>query len=360
MKILARYVALRFIGPFLFGLGVFALIVFLGDFFDKLQRIVNSKATAWVVFQYLALQAPYWTVRVVPMATLLATLFAVTGFIQSGEYVAVQAAGVPGDRLFRPLLWLSLAISALGFLAQETLLPACRGRAQHLWRERIHPQWEWDRYHDVVLVAGPDRFVTANLFTVKEGTMIRPVMDQYGATGISRQVDAGYAGWDAQAGAWTFRNGVERLFNEDGGLAQESLFEELKSDLRIPPKELMPRQRDPDEMSVAETRLYLKRLKLVGEPPYRAQTALQAKLAYPFANVILCALGIPIALRLRRAARGASFATALAVGFAYIWLIETCKTMGNVGRLPAVLAAWLPNAAFGGLAVWLHRRWADY
>ena len=71
MKIFTRYMAQRFMAPFFMGLGLFALLIFLGDMFDKMGTLVRSKAGLLIILQYLWLEVPYWTVRVIPMATLL-------------------------------------------------------------------------------------------------------------------------------------------------------------------------------------------------------------------------------------------------------------------------------------------------
>ena len=81
--------------------------------------------------------------------------------------------------------------------------------------------------------------------------------------------------------------------------------------------------------------------------------ATHGKLAYPFTNFVICALGIPIALRLRLNAKVLSFCVALGLSFMYLWSIEIGKALGNGGQLPPLLAAWLPNAIFGALASYL-------
>jgi len=356
MRILSRYMSLRFLGPFLFGLGTFALLVFLGDLFDKLKQIINSPADGRLITEYLLLQAPYWAVRIVPMATLLAALFAVTGFVSSGEFVAVQAAGIPARSFFIPLLWMALAASALTFIAQETVLPLCRGRAQELWREKIQPSQSWDVYKDRVLVVGADRLISVAVLNVKDGIMERPVLDDYGPRGLVRQIDAALARWDAGKRRWVFETGVERTFEESGAVAAERPFSYHDSDLSISPRSLRPWDKESDEMSLRETVRLARRLRELGQPAHKAKTAIQSKLSYPFTNLILCALGIPIALRLRRASKPVSFGAALVVGFLYLWFIEMGTALGNSGRVPPIPAAWMANALFGGLAVWMYRR----
>jgi lipopolysaccharide export system permease protein len=345
----------RFLKPFLFGLGLFAVLIFLGDMFDHMHHLMRSQASLWIILQYLWLEVPYWGVRTIPMATLLATLVAVTGFIQSGEWLAVQACGFEAGAFWKPLVWCALGVTALSFAAQETVLPACFHRSRQLWQERIHPEWEWDRYLDVALKVGPDRFLSAKEFGVSAGRFIRPVLDDVGPDGEAKQLDAKLAVWDQSAQRWVFQEGVERTFG-NGGM-QEQSFSSKVSELDIPPRGLMPRTADPDEMSLRELLAYIRRMRRLAVPVAELQVAAQAKVAYPFTNVILCALGIPIAIRLRRSPKVVSFCVAMGISFFYIWVMELGKALGTSGRLPPAAAAWTADLVFAGVAVWLVRFW---
>jgi lipopolysaccharide export system permease protein len=346
---------MRFLKPFVFGVGVFALLIFLADFFDKMPQLFQSPASLWVILQWLWLDVPYWTVRIIPMATLLATLFAVTGFIRSGEWIAVQASGFEPKIFLRPLLIMAILVTAISFIAQETILPICYSRAQFLWRDQINPKWEWDKYRDVMLVAGPGLFITAQTFLVKEGRMVWPVLDYYREGRIERQIVAKEADWDADASRWIFLNGTERSFRADETVEEEKDFVRSVSDLDSPPKALIPRSKNPDEMSLAETLKYLRQVRMLGGSSREAWTSLYAKIAYPFSNLILCALGIPLALKLRRSSKIVSFGAALALSFIYLWVMEMGRALGVTGRVPALVGAWTANILFGAVAYWAQR-----
>ena len=348
MRIFTRYMAGRFLKPFLFSLGLFALLIFLGDMFDKMHHLVKSKASIGTILQYLWLQVPYWAVRTIPMATLLATLTALTGFMQSGEWIAAQSSGIKTSEFWKPLLWCALGVTALSFLAQETILPACYQRSRRLWQDSIHPEWEWDKYFDIALVGAPGEFVQAKLFLPKDGLMERPLFEKVGPGGIERQLDATKALWDAPRGKWVFHDGVERVF-KDGQLL-EIPFTTLDSPLTAPPRNLIPRTRNPDEMSIGEIRRYAERIAHLGVPARNLEVAAHGKIAYPFSNLVICALGIPIALRLRRAPKVAVFCLALGVSFFYLWFIEIGRALGSSGTLPPAAAAWTANFVFGAAA----------
>lgn len=357
MKIFTLYMAKKFFKPFFFGLGIFALLIFLGDLFDRMNYLVKSKASLLTILEYLWLEVPYWTIRIIPMATLLATLISLSDFIQSGEWIAAQSCGFKSSDFWKPLVLCSLLVTVLSFTAQETVLPICYRRSTQLWRNSIHPEWEWDKYFDVALLGRPNQFVAAQLFLPKDGRMERPILEEIGPTGVEKQLDAKLALWDGLKGRWVFYNGVERHLGQNQKHSEES-FEIRDSDLDLPPKNLIPRNKNPDEMSLLEIRQYAKRLKSSGRSLSREfQVASHAKLAYPFTNVILCCLGIPVALRLRKAAKVLNFCAALGLSFSYLWFMELARTLGVNGQLPPALAAWLANGIFGALAVGLIRRY---
>ncbi len=355
ISIFSWYMVKKFFQPFFFGLGLFAILIFLGDMFDHMHKLMSSQASQGAILQYLLLDIPYWGVRTIPMATLLATLVAITGFVQSGEWLAAQACGFESRTFWKPLLVCAVAVTALSFVAQETLLPSCFHKARQIWREKIHPDWEWNLYEGIALKAGPQRFISAKKLEVAEGRLERPVLDEFVLQGVSSQLDARAAQWDAAIQRWIFEDGVERRFV--GGRAVETVFSRKVSEFDLPPRSLIPDTTNPDEMSFGELVAYIRQMRRLGAPVTALKVAAYAKAAYPFANIVICVLGIPIALRLRRNPKVISFCLALALSFFYLWVIELGKALGTSEYLPPALAAWSANVIFAGLAVWLMRRW---
>lgn len=355
MRIFTRYMAGRFFRPFFYGLGLFALLIFMGDMFDRMPYLVKSKASLGTILKYLWLEVPYWSVRIIPMATLLATLIAMTGFVQSGEWIAAQSCGFRVREFWVPVLWCSVVVGVFSFAAQETVLPVCYRLSRQIWHEEINPQWEYEKFLNVIMIGEPGQFISASEFLSKLGRMERPVYEEIGPEGLEKQLDAKFALWDAGIGRWIFHEGVERRF--DKGAVKEIPFKSAKSDLAVPPPKLIPRARSPEEMSLRELKKYSGQVRHLGASMSEYLTAAHAKVAYPFTNIIICALGIPVALRLGTAARVISFTAALGISFLYLWFFEMGRALGNGGRLPPAAAAWVANIFFGTLAAWLLKRY---
>jgi lipopolysaccharide export system permease protein len=204
-------------------------------------------------------------------------------------------------------------------------------------------------------MAGPQRFISAVKLDVVNGRLERPILDEFGAQSVTSQLDARDAFWDPAARRWVFEDGVERRFAD--GRVVETAFRRNVSEFDMPPRSLIPETTNPDEMSFRELLVYIRQMRRLGAPVAALLVAAHAKAAYPFANLVICALGIPIALRLRRSPKVVSFCVVLALSFFYLWVIELGKALGTSERLPPVLAAWSANFVFAGLAAWLMRRW---
>lgn len=348
-KIFSFYMFRRFLAPFLFGLLLFSLLIFLGDMFDKMNELLKSSASLGVILEFLWLEVPYWTGRVIPMATLLATLVTLTTFIQSGEWLGAQSCGFQTRSFWSPILICSALVSISSFVFQETLFPLCFRKAELLWQDKIHPEWEWNTYSNIALIGAPDEFLQATVFLARQGLMQRPLLEKMGDGGVESQLDAQKALWSAPLKRWVFYNGVERRFH--GENVVENVFLKKNSDLDIPPRKLIPRTKNPDEMSLRELRRYSKRMAALGVSPLELETAAYSKIAYPLSNLVICALGIPIALRLRRLPKAAIFFLALAISFLYLWVMEVSKALGSSGFVAPMAAAWIPNLVFGVLAI---------
>lgn len=356
--ILARYVTRQFFRPFFFGVAVFSLLIFLANLFDHLKVLIQSEASFHWIFQYLWLEVPLWTMKVLPVATLLATLFTIGGFIVSGEWLALQASGFRHLDFLRPIFLCALAVTALSFAAQELVVPYCYNRSRIIYQEKIKkvPRSRRTQWNNVLLSGGPGDILMAQFFDLEKGLMKRVVLDSYKNNFLVEQVDALEASWNPQKRQWVFAKGVLRKFDPETGKVREKPFETYPSALSLPPSQLKPQDKKVDEMTLSEIRGTLSRLKRLELSTQEAWVAFHSKLAYPFANLIVCALGIPFALKTRKHSRSHNFAAALGISFLYWWVLSVGQALGNAGYLPAGLGAWLANLLFGAASIYLLRK----
>jgi lipopolysaccharide export LptBFGC system permease protein LptF len=67
------------------------------------------------------------------------------------------------------------------------------------------------------------------------------------------------------------------------------------------------------------------------------------KLAIPFSCALFCVIAVPLASRIRRGGRGVSLIISVPFALSYYVLIVAGTSLGNQGKIPEILAMWLPN-----------------
>jgi lipopolysaccharide export system permease protein len=75
------------------------------------------------------------------------------------------------------------------------------------------------------------------------------------------------------------------------------------------------------------------------------------KFAYPFANLILILIGVPIASVRRRGGQAVRFAIGLSIAFLYLSTQKLAEPLGYAGTLSPVVTAWLPHVTFALVAL---------
>src|SRR6202044_2842786 len=104
-------------------------------------------------------------------------------------------------------------------------------------------------------------------------------------------------------------------------------------------------------MNYDELRSYIYDLEQSGFDVVRLRVQLQKKIAYPLITLVMAVLAIPFALSTGKRSAVAGIATAIGIGVIYWTIAALFEDMGNLSKLPPVIAAWSPALGFGFMAV---------
>jgi lipopolysaccharide export system permease protein len=357
MKLIDRYLLKGFFKPFGACILIFCVLVILGRFFDKMNVFTQYHAKTSDILQFLFLGLPLWLNLVLPVATLLAVLFAIGQHQQHGEITAMRSAGIPSLRLYMPYFavgWVLVLISLIGGL---TFLPVINYQSRTVYRVKIKQQTIGTYRRDNVVAAGRHhRRFNIGMLDVEKNEMKDVVMDTFNdQTQLIQTVSAQKAVYrDRQ---WTFYKGKRITYDpSQPGLFKQEDFKETQIEVAEAPKDFALQDKDPEDMTAIETLKRIKRLRTLGVPTGREEVALQTKLALPFAHLVVIALGIPFALRSGHKGKVQTFGYALVVAFLYWGTVSIGQSLGEQGHLPPWFAVWMANFIFAGVAFVLLRK----
>ena len=95
LSLLDRWLVKELIGPLLFFIALFTLLLLTGGvMFELVRQMVDKNLPAGIALQVLLLSIPRWMAFSVPIGTLMASLFVFTRLSANNELTALRKSGV--------------------------------------------------------------------------------------------------------------------------------------------------------------------------------------------------------------------------------------------------------------------------
>lgn len=172
MPLLSRYVLRRLVAPFLFALAALTGFMLLSQVARRFEQL-TGKGLAWqVIAEVFGLSLPFILALTIPMAVLVAVLFAFSQLAADNEVTAMRASGVSVAQLVGPVLVAALAMSACTFVFVDQVLPRSNTRLRNLYFDiaRKKPTFE---LHEQIINSIPSSsyFVRAAGIDQRRGIM---------------------------------------------------------------------------------------------------------------------------------------------------------------------------------------------
>jgi LPS export ABC transporter permease LptF/LPS export ABC transporter permease LptG len=334
----------------------FVVMLVIFTLFELLGDILRNQIPVIVVAEYLLNVAPYLLYGVAPLVVLLAVLVTFGVLQRANEITAMKACGISLYRVATPVLVASAGLAVAIFLADQFYLPHTNRRQEEL-HNRIKGKpaqtyllpdrkWIFGQNHDIYYYQffDPDRnqFARLTLFEIDPATF-----------SVTRRIHAERAHWEDSMTRWVYEQGWQRTLH-GAAIAQYQTFDvSTFPEGSEPPSYFKKEVRQYSEMNYQELRRYIRDLQQSGFDVVRLRVELNKKLAYPAVTLVMAVLAIPFALSSGQ--RGAVTGVATAVGIAVVYTVVSrlFESMGNLGQLPAGLAAWSPDLVFGMVGAYM-------
>jgi LPS export ABC transporter permease LptG/LPS export ABC transporter permease LptF len=357
--ILDRYVLARFLTVLFFAAVSVLLLAVIVDYADHVDKIAKNHPPASVVFGYYRCFLLEIGTQIAPFIALIATLVSLGVLSKNNEDTAFRASGVSLHRLAAPILAAAGVAALLFFALGEYVLPFSQqrearyrniiyGRPVEYGVARTPAERNW-RF------AADGRVWHQEESDPEKGLLISPSVFEFDKNfDLVRRDSAREAFWNGKE--WIFRQGWTRTFGSPTETAYQTYLE--KGVAGDPPRAFARDRRTPDQMRWRELRQYARRLKASGYPTGNLETALHAKFSVPALVPLMALLAVPFAFRIGRRGALAGIGIGLALGMGFLIATAFFTKLGDVGALPAALAAWSPNvlAATGAIYLLLRLR----
>jgi len=126
--------------------------------------------------------------------------------------------------------------------------------------------------------------------------------------------------------------------------------------LNIKPADLQNDEYIKDKLTTPNLRRFLEMEELRGSEGLNTlRVELYRRTATPFTVLLLTVIGVVVSSRKMRGGSGLHLAIGIIIAVAFILCDRFSTVFSTKGDFPPVIAAWLPNVVFGGIAYMLYR-----
>ena len=367
LSLLDRWLYGELLGPLLFGVGIFSLLLVTGDaLFDLVRKVVERGLPIESALQVLVLQLPGLVVYAFPMAMLLGTLFTYSKLSSGNELIALRSVGVPSRRYVLPAVVLGLLFSVASFTVSDLVVPGSNHSSfvvlqTALGRSVPTSSGEHIIYPHFARVSqadGGSHHGLAQLFYAREaadGLMKGITVLDMSRPDMLQVVQAREAYFDQEQGSLLFLDGQTISLADDGSSRSRMQFEEQLYPIGDTPLRLAEIPTDAANMTVAQARMSRMLLEQTGNlrEARKLSVRLQEKFSVPFSCLVFALVGSSIGAQSvgKTRSRSKGFGISLIIIFGYYLLSFVFSSFGIQGILPPYLSAWMPVAI--GLAAGL-------
>jgi lipopolysaccharide export system permease protein len=135
VKILSKYALREHLGPLVFSLTALTSLLLLNYIAKNIGNLVGKGLPWSVIGEFVGLSVPFTFAMTLPMAVLVAVLYAFSRLAAENEITALKASGVPLSRLLRPTLYGAAALSLFMIFFNDQILPRANHRLRTLMED---------------------------------------------------------------------------------------------------------------------------------------------------------------------------------------------------------------------------------
>jgi lipopolysaccharide export system permease protein len=158
VKILHRYVLREHLGPLVFALTALTSILLLQYVGKNIGQLVGKGLSPWVIVEFFALSIPLTIALTLPMAVLVATLYAFSRLAAENEITALKASGVSLVSVLKPVLWAAAGITLVMILFNDQVLPRANHQLAILQRDIAQKKPTFGLREQVINEVSPGKF----------------------------------------------------------------------------------------------------------------------------------------------------------------------------------------------------------
>ena len=360
LKRIDTYIISKFLGTYFFAILLIISVAVVFDYNDNIDKLTQNGAPWGEIAKYYLNFVPYYANLFSSLFVFIAVIFFTSKLAGNSEIIAMLSAGISLRRLMRPYLLSAAVIAALTFYLGSEVIP--RGSVARLQFEDQYKRRKGKRnptYADNVQMqvdTGVIAFIEHFDGPTKTGFHFQ--LDKFEKKKLVSHMTARSITYDTLANERFHWKITEANIRDMHGMKEKiTHFATLDSVIIMEPSDFLSTRNFQETMTNKELLEYIDRTQIRGTGNLKPfQVEYYKRYASSFAAFIMTVIGVSLSSRKRKGGMGFSLGVGLVLSVAYAFFQAVTAGFATNANVPPVLAVWLPNIVFTGIAIYLYRR----
>lgn len=340
---------------------ILAAFIALFSFFDLINELRNVGKNGYQLSHavvYVALSLPGTIYELIPIASLIGTLYALSTLARHSEITVLRASGLATRDLLMALFRVAGLLAVLTFLIGEALVPYAERTAQEQQAKAMSKVIVQQGFDSGLWLKDGRSFINVRRATTDarlEGIRIYKFNQ---GNALESVTDAREASFDPPKG-WLLTGVVRTVLDGDKAYVESAATDHWSS--AVNPELLSVLMVVPERMSLFNLLNYTDHLSGNKQKTERYDIAVWKKLIYPLATFVMVALALPFGYSHDRVG-GVSLKifSGVMLGILFYALNGLFSNLGVINNWPPFASAVAPSAMFLlaaiGMLWWVERR----
>jgi len=340
-----RHIIVRVLLAYALLIGVLVIFFVLIHYLEHIDDFLDRNASLTKIYLiYYPNFIPGIIQQVSPLALFLAAIFVTSRLAQSLQMVALQTNGVSLGRLLVPYTLLGILVSAMMFIVGGWISPQTNQTVHSYDELYIKSRTPQIYVSDIHRRNDPTSVVTVGYFDRRTNTAHRVQLQKFHPDGnLMERVDSQQMVWNDSV--WHFSYATIRSFHT--GEETRRILSPLDTVLNVLPQDFARTERDIESMTIPIAIEYVNTLQRSGLSNIgRDMVGYYSKFAYPFTNLIVMILALPLACKRRRGGQTIQIGIGLLIAFIYLSAQKLTEPFGYTQEITPLLAVIVPHSVF--------------
>ncbi len=352
MKILDRYIGVRFLLTFFFILSILIAVSIVIDLTENLDNMIEHNAPAGPIIQYYINFIPWITSLLAPLFVFISVIFFTSRLTNNSEIIAMISGGVNFYRLLLPYLVAATFIAVLFYWSNHYFLPKSN-------QAKIEFEDTWlgkgggksSMIRNVHMQLNDSQIIYVRNFSRTTNTGNNVSIETFKGNDVINKLNIRSMKWVDSLSQWNLSDIKERTIQPESEQLDQRKTDLIDLDLVPNDFEFMNNVdivKDAREsMTTKELNHQIKREKKKGSSILQYfQIEKNKRTALPVSIIIFTVMGVAISSRKLRGGIGIHLAFGLLLSSVFVLMLNFSETLSETTPLPSVISIWLPNAIF--------------